>query len=234
MSDDGEYFDLFGIILGIIGLFKHKVTWYISLAGVVLSVAYFLDKHYLKFSEDKEEVAFEEVISLEDAIVSKPTSPTTKSTPPVSINKTPAQDTNDESNKVVATTATTQKDVVNNVSKDKSTTPSSNNTTRTVEPPKKKQPEFLMKKYPSGEKYEGYVNSMGQKHGKGTYVWLNGDKYVGDWVNDKAKGQGIYYSKKGWRYEGQFSNSVFHGTGTYYFENGKSKKGTWKNGEYQK
>jgi len=87
--------------------------------------------------------------------------------------------------------------------------------------------------YPSGETYQGYVNSSGLKHGIGTYMWRSGNKYVGDWVNDKATGQGIYYSSEGWRYEGGFINAQFHGKGIYYFANGKKKEGTWSYGKMQ-
>lgn len=95
-------------------------------------------------------------------------------------------------------------------------------------------PQYKTINYPSGEKYEGYVNSMNLKHGKGTYYWKSGSRYTGDWVNDKATGKGIYYSHEGWRYEGEFLNAQFHGKGIYYFANGKKKEGTWINGQMTK
>ena len=45
-------------------------------------------------------------------------------------------------------------------------------------------------------------------NGYGTYVWDNGDKYVGEW-----------------------KNNLFEGQGTYTFANGTAQKGIWKNGE---
>lgn len=32
----------------------------------------------------------------------------------------------------------------------------------------------------SGDRYEGMYHKN-QRHGVGTYVWANGDKYVGSW-----------------------------------------------------
>lgn len=96
------------------------------------------------------------------------------------------------------------------------------------------EPQYKTINYLSGEKYEGYVNNMNLKHGKGTYYWKSGNRYTGDWVNDKATGKGIYYSHEGWRYEGEFLNAQFHGKGIYYFANGKKKEGTWINGQMTK
>lgn len=31
----------------------------------------------------------------------------------------------------------------------------------------------------------------GKMHGKGTFLWANGDKYVGEWLNDMAHGMGV-------------------------------------------
>jgi len=44
----------------------------------------------------------------------------------------------------------------------------------------------------------------------GTYTWANGDKYVGEWKDDKL-----------------------YGRGTYTFVNGTVKKGIWKDDEFQ-
>ena len=32
----------------------------------------------------------------------------------------------------------------------------------------------------------------GERHGKGTFYYTNGDKYIGDWVKDVQHGKGIY------------------------------------------
>ena len=47
----------------------------------------------------------------------------------------------------------------------------------------------------------------GKITGKGTFYWANGDKYVGDFVNN-----------------------MFNGKGTFTFKNGRKIKGQWVNG----
>ena len=46
---------------------------------------------------------------------------------------------------------------------------------------------------------------------KGTKIFPNGDKYEGEWKNNKM-----------------------HGAGVFTWSNGKVKKGTWNEGEYVK
>lgn len=31
----------------------------------------------------------------------------------------------------------------------------------------------------------------GKMHGQGTFLWANGDKYTGEWLNDMAHGKGV-------------------------------------------
>ena len=38
--------------------------------------------------------------------------------------------------------------------------------------------------------------------GKGIFYYNSGDRYEGDWKNDKIEGKGIYYFNNGDRYEG--------------------------------
>mgnify|MGYP003849388355 CR=1 FL=1 len=45
----------------------------------------------------------------------------------------------------------------------------------------------------------------GKKHGKGTFIYANGDKY-----------------------EGEFKNNIFHGDGTLIFADGTKYKGNFK------
>jgi len=44
------------------------------------------------------------------------------------------------------------------------------------------------------------------KEGKGKYFWTNGDRYVGDFRNNKKDGKGIFYWVNGFRYEGYWRN----------------------------
>lgn len=95
-------------------------------------------------------------------------------------------------------------------------------------------PAYGTKNYPSGTVYTGNFNAAGLRHGQGVYTWPSGDRYEGNWINDKATGNGTYYSREGWKYVGQFVDLKFHGEGVYYFANGKSRKGKWENGQLQK
>jgi hypothetical protein len=73
----------------------------------------------------------------------------------------------------------------------------------------------------------------GRKHGKGVKTWLNGDTYVGDFIEDRREGSGTYTFGRGpWegeRYEGGFLNDRRHGTGTYRYRSGDVYTGPWAN-----
>jgi hypothetical protein len=48
-----------------------------------------------------------------------------------------------------------------------------------------------------------------------TVYLINGDRYIGDWMNNQRHGKGIhYYKKNGYIYEGEFSNDMRAGYGT--------------------
>ena len=53
------------------------------------------------------------------------------------------------------------------------------------------------------------------KEGKGIEYYPNGERYEGDFRNDKKEGKGIYYHNeepfKGDRYEGDFRNNIQEG-----------------------
>ena len=61
--------------------------------------------------------------------------------------------------------------------------------------------------------------------------WNNGDRYEGDFKNDKPEGKGIVYYKNGDRYEGDFKNGTSDGKGIYYHKNGDIYEGDYKNGK---
>jgi hypothetical protein len=49
-----------------------------------------------------------------------------------------------------------------------------------------------------------------KKHGKGMYQYANGDKYIGDWIDDRRTGQGVFTWINGNRYEKKYSEIAFH------------------------
>ena len=52
-------------------------------------------------------------------------------------------------------------------------------------------------KYKDGSEYSGKVDDKGNRHDKGKLTLANGEKYVGEWKNDKKDGQGVYYNTDG-------------------------------------
>ena len=44
---------------------------------------------------------------------------------------------------------------------------------------------------PNGDKYEGQFQEN-KKNGKGIFIWINGDKYEGEWVSDMRFGKGVF------------------------------------------
>lgn len=74
----------------------------------------------------------------------------------------------------------------------------------------------------NGDKYIGeYKND--KKCGKGTYVWFNGDMYTGNYKNDLIEGSGTYTYSYGLKCVGQFKNGKLEGHGTYTMDNGTIK-----------
>jgi len=101
--------------------------------------------------------------------------------------------------------------------------------------------------------YEGEMNSLGERHGKGKLRWHNGDTFKGDfrhglrngigtltlsdgssysggWKDDKCDGCGTRRFPSGCTYTGGFQNNKFNGHGQCAFSNGESYIGGWKDG----
>ncbi|WP_457609712.1 hypothetical protein [Lutibacter sp.] len=71
------------------------------------------------------------------------------------------------------------------------------------------------------------------KNGKGTYAWINGDSYEGDYINGNITGQGIYiWGGNGDKYIGGFINGKQNGKGTFYnYEKGIKYIQIYKDGK---
>ena len=87
---------------------------------------------------------------------------------------------------------------------------------------------FGLFKYDNGDKYIGEWQNN-KSHGQGTYTWADGDKYIGEWQNDKSHGQGTYTWLAGDKYVGEWQNDQRHGQGTYTYSTGNKYVGTYKN-----
>ena len=83
--------------------------------------------------------------------------------------------------------------------------------------------------WPNGDKYNG--NWKNEKpHGLGTFIWVNGTKYIGDWEFGIQNGQGTVTWTNGDKYIGGRKNGKADGQGTFIFANGITQSGEWKNG----
>lgn len=61
-----------------------------------------------------------------------------------------------------------------------------------------------------GNKYEGNWK-QNKRSGKGKQIYANGDVYDGGWHDDLKHGKGILYDKYGVKYEGEWITSIRHG-----------------------
>ena len=59
-------------------------------------------------------------------------------------------------------------------------------------------------KYHNGDEYNGEFK-LRQKHGIGTYIFNNGDKYIGSFIMGK-KGEGQFDYNNGDTFTGEFTN----------------------------
>jgi hypothetical protein len=64
----------------------------------------------------------------------------------------------------------------------------------------------------------------------GTYTHANGNKYLGEYRNDKRHGQGSFTYASGGKYVGEWRAGLPNGQGAYLYANGKVTEGIWENG----
>ena len=83
--------------------------------------------------------------------------------------------------------------------------------------------------YPDGSYYKGYWEND-KAEGNGEFVHSSGDKYVGNWHDNKRHGRGIYKSIDGKEYEGYWKNDKPNGEGKEIIENGNIYIGSFSEG----
>ena len=87
--------------------------------------------------------------------------------------------------------------------------------------------------YASGNKYVGEWKDD-KMHGQGTYTYANGDQYVGAFKDDKMHGQGTYTWGSGPNYQdvyvGEFKDNKKHGQGTYTWGSGPNYQDVYVGG----
>ena len=91
--------------------------------------------------------------------------------------------------------------------------------------------------YPSGNKYVGEWRNN-KKHGQGTQTWGSGSKwaghkYVGQFKNNQMHGQGTYTYSNGDKYVGDYKNGKTHGQGTITWSEGSKWAGDKHVGEFK-
>ena len=87
---------------------------------------------------------------------------------------------------------------------------------------------FGLFKYDNGDKYLGEWQND-KSHGQGTYTWADGDIYIGEYKNDLMDGRGTYTWSAGDKYVGEWQNDQRHGQGTYIYSTGNEYVGRYKN-----
>lgn len=83
--------------------------------------------------------------------------------------------------------------------------------------------------FANGEKYVGDFKN-GQYDGFGEITFVNGQKYIGEWKNGLQNGQGTYTWPDGQKYVGEFKDGYQNGYGTTTYSNGQTVKGNYLNG----
>lgn len=76
--------------------------------------------------------------------------------------------------------------------------------------------------------YEGDIQD-GKRHGRGTFVWDNGDTYSGEWDNGRIHGLGTFQFQEIGQYQGSFIDGKRSGQGTFTWVDGDNYEGAWEN-----
>lgn len=78
--------------------------------------------------------------------------------------------------------------------------------------------------------YEGqFLNGM--QHGVGKLCQPDGEVYIGEWKEGKINGVGSRFHSNGDKYDGNYVNNIRSGYGEYTFSNGDKYAGNWENGK---
>ena len=81
--------------------------------------------------------------------------------------------------------------------------------------------------FENGSKYVGEWMD-GNRHGQGTFTDTNGEEYVGEWLNGNRHGQGTFFDTKGGKYVGEWLDGNRHGQGTFTDKKGTKYVGAFK------
>ena len=84
---------------------------------------------------------------------------------------------------------------------------------------------------PLQDEYTGEYNSTGQRHGYGSCVYRNGDRYTGEWRFDQRNGLGKQVYSNGNKYKGAWEIGEMQGYGCMKWRNGLEYCGKFKHNE---
>ena len=82
-----------------------------------------------------------------------------------------------------------------------------------------------------GNKYVGEFKDS-KIHGQGTEIFADGGKYVGEFRDNNYHGQGTFTYASGNKYVGELRNNKRNGQGTYTFANGNKYVGEFKDDKF--
>ena len=85
--------------------------------------------------------------------------------------------------------------------------------------------------FPSGEKYVGEFRDD-KRSGQGTNTFPDGLKYVGEYKDGKRSGQGTFTLPDGAKYVGEFKDGKQNGQGTFTLPDGHKYVGEFKDGKF--
>ena len=87
--------------------------------------------------------------------------------------------------------------------------------------------------YPGGNRYEGEFRDN-KRYGTGTFYWENGEKYTGGFKDNVMDGEGTYTWPAGSSFEGTWKNDEKHGAGILHRPDGTTEKQYWRYGRLSK
>lgn len=85
--------------------------------------------------------------------------------------------------------------------------------------------------YDNGDKYIGETIEQ-VREGKGVYYYADGNKYEGMYKKNKKDGIGVFTYKNGVIYDGNFKRGNFHGFGHFYYEDDLVFHGNFSQGYF--
>jgi len=83
----------------------------------------------------------------------------------------------------------------------------------------------------NGTKYVGEFKDK-QMSGQGTLTYTDGTKYVGEFKDNQMNGEGTLIYTDGRKYIGEFQDNWYHGQGTLTYKDGQKYIGEFRWGEY--